>query len=420
MAKGGRTETTANMPAFQEKAIQQGIGQASDIAAYIDTPMPTYGPEVASFTPLENAAFQGTDMMAGAFGMPSTGGQSYMPQAQMYDGGIQGYSSRPMVEQMSEQFKYENPQLAEYRSTFGIDPVTGEVGSRALSNQAYALEMTPRGGGKQENEMGAGVDPTKTQVAPQGPANVPALQNTGTANNPYTQASMAQNAALGATATGLGYRPEAVNAIRAAGGMSAYQNPYEQAVVDKTLRDVGGAAQMGLNTLDAQASQAGAFGGSRHGVAMAEAAKGYQQQALDKVGALRQQGFNTALGASQFDVGNQMAAQQQNVANRLAGYQFRQGAANQLANLGQQSFNYGQQIQDRQLQQGAIQRGAMQQLIDRGQANFQNQYGAPQGLQTFLSAVYGAPNMVGQSQSFSPGLFNYMQLGAQMMPKGPF
>lgn len=148
MAKGGRTETTANMPAFQEKAIQQGIGQASDIAAYIDTPMPTYGPEVASFTPLENAAFQGTDMMAGAFGMPSTGGQSYMPQAQMYEGGIQGYSSRPLVDQMSEQFKYENPQLAEYRSTFGIDPVTGEVGSRALSNQAYALEMTPRGGGK--------------------------------------------------------------------------------------------------------------------------------------------------------------------------------------------------------------------------------------------------------------------------------
>ena len=148
MAKGGRTETTANMPAFQEKAIQQGIGQASDIAAYIDTPMPKYGPEVASFTPLENSAFQGTDMMAGAFGMPSTGGQSYMPQAQVYDGGIQGYSSRPMVEQMSEQFKYENPQLAEYRSTFGIDPVTGEVGSRALSNQAYALEMTPRGGGK--------------------------------------------------------------------------------------------------------------------------------------------------------------------------------------------------------------------------------------------------------------------------------
>lgn len=265
--------------------------------------------------------------------------------------------------------------------------------------------------------MGAGVDPTKTQVAPQGPANVPALQNTGAASNPYTQAATAQQTALGATATGLGYNPQAINAMTAAGGMAAYQNPYEQAVVNKTLQDVGAASQMGLNTLDAQASRAGAFGGSRHGIAMSEAAKGYQQQALDKVAQLRQQGFNTALGASQFDVGNQMAAQQQNVANTLAGYQFRQGAANQLANLGQQSFNYGQQIQDRQLEQGAIQRGAMQQLIDRGQQNFQEQYGAPQGLQTFLSAVYGAPNMVGQSQSFSPGLFNYMQLGAQMMPR---
>ena len=146
MAKGGRTETTANMPAFQEKAIQQGIGQASDIAAYIDTPMPTYGPEIASFTPLENAAFQGTDMMAGAFGMPSTGGQSYMPQAQMYEGGIQGYSARPMVDQMLQQFAYERPAQAEYRASFGIDPTTGEVGSRALESQPVELEMQGGGG----------------------------------------------------------------------------------------------------------------------------------------------------------------------------------------------------------------------------------------------------------------------------------
>ena len=73
--------------------------------------------------------------------------------------------------------------------------------------------------------------------------------------------------------------------------MANYQNPYDQAVVDRTLRDVGGAAQIGLNTLGAQADAAGAYGGSRHGIAMAEAAKGYQQQALDKVGALRQQGL---------------------------------------------------------------------------------------------------------------------------------
>ena len=100
--------------------------------------------------------------------------------------------------------------------------------------------------------------------------------------NPYQRASAANAAAVGTY----------MNPAAAAQQM---MNPYQQNVVNKTLRDVGGAAQIGLNTLDAQASQAGAFGGSRHGVAMAEAAKGYQQQALDAVGALNQQGYQQSI-----------------------------------------------------------------------------------------------------------------------------
>ena len=74
--------------------------------------------------------------------------------------------------------------------------------------------------------------------------------------NPYTQASGAQQAALARTGQGM-YQT-------AAPGMGAYANPYENQVVQASLRDVGGAAQMGLNQLDAQAGAAGAFGGSRH------------------------------------------------------------------------------------------------------------------------------------------------------------
>ena len=68
------------------------------------------------------------------------------------------------------------------------------------------------------------------------------------AANPYTQASMAQQGALGTYAN---------PAARA----QQMMNTYKQAVVDKTLSDVGGAAQIGLNTLDAQASQEGESGG---------------------------------------------------------------------------------------------------------------------------------------------------------------
>jgi len=87
-------------------------------------------------------------MMAGAFGMPTAGAQSYLPQAQTFEGGIQGYSARPMVEGMIDQFKAERPGQAEYRESFGLDPVTGEVGSRAPENQPVELEMQGGGGGK--------------------------------------------------------------------------------------------------------------------------------------------------------------------------------------------------------------------------------------------------------------------------------
>lgn len=222
--------------------------------------------------------------------------------------------------------------------------------------------------------MAGGANPAMTQAA----------------SNPYQQAAGAQQAAMGRVGQGM-YQT-------AAGGMGAYQNPYEQAVVDKTLRDVGGAAQIGLNTLGAQAQQARAFGGSRHGIAEAEALKGYQQQAMDKVAALRQQGFNTALGASQADLQRQL------------------GAAGQMAGLGQQSFGYGQAIQNQQMQQGAMQQQQMQNLINAAKQQYAGYAGQPnQAMNTFMSGISGMPNMGGQTSGYNPGLFNYLQLGASMM-----
>jgi len=148
MAKGGTTTQKPYVPRFAETAMQQGIGMATDLAPLQDTYTPLYGPQVAALSPLEQASMQGTDMMASAFGMPTTGGQSYLPQAQTYEGGIQGYSARPMVESMISQFREERPAQAEYRESFGIDPVTGEVGSRAPENQPVALELQGGRSGK--------------------------------------------------------------------------------------------------------------------------------------------------------------------------------------------------------------------------------------------------------------------------------
>lgn len=195
--------------------------------------------------------------------------------------------------------------------------------------------------------------------------------------NPYQRASGANLQALNTYA----------NPAAAAANM---MNPYNQQVVDATLRDVGSAALIGQNQLDAQAEAAGAFGGSRHGVAQAEALKGYQQQALDKVGALRQQGYNQAM------------------ANAFTAAQGLQGA-------GQQAFNMGNQLQQNQMAQGAMQQQMMQNLINMGKQQYAGFTGQPsQNLNTMLSAISAQPTMAGQERSFQPGLFNYLQLAAGM------
>lgn len=146
MAKGGTQQQEVTLPKFYETGLQQGLGMGRDIAAmgYV----PYYGPDVAAFSPLQQAAFQGTDVMASAFGMPTTGGQQYMPQAETFAGGVQGYSSAPIFEQAQQQLATNAPAQAQYLASFGIDPVTGAVGSRAPSQQPVALEMQGSGGGK--------------------------------------------------------------------------------------------------------------------------------------------------------------------------------------------------------------------------------------------------------------------------------
>lgn len=220
--------------------------------------------------------------------------------------------------------------------------------------------------------MAGGANPTMTQAA----------------SNPYQQAAGAQQAAMGRVGSGL--------TQTAVPGMAAYQNPYESQVVQQSLRDVGSAAQMGLGQLGARAEQAGAFGGSRHGIAEAELMKGYTQQAMDQAARLRQQGFQTALGASQADLSRQL------------------GAAGQLAGLGGQSFGYGQAIQQQQMAQGAMQQQQMQNLINAAKQQYAGYAGAPQqGLNTFTSAVYGMPNVSGQQKGYQPGVLDYMMAAGQ-------
>ena len=229
----------------------------------------------------------------------------------------------------------------------------------------------------------------------------------------FNQSAGAYNAALAGTAAAGAYRPQMVGTQAAVGGIGTYMNPYTQSVIDASMGDLERQRQMQQNQLGAQATQARAFGGSRQGVAEAETNRAFAQQGGQLAAQLRQQGFNTALGASQQDIANQMQAALANQQAGLAGAQFGLGAANQMSNLAGQGFGFGQQIGQQQMQQGTMQQGLMQSLIDAARSQYGGYTGAPMASLSAPMAALGAANMNQRSETSSqkPGLFNYLALG---------
>lgn len=99
--------------------------------------------------------------------------------------------------------------------------------------------------------------------------------------------------------------------------LSAYYNPYEQQVLDRSMNDLERQRQMALQQTAGQSLANRAFGGSRQAVRESLTNEAFAKQAADTAANLRYQGFNTALGAAQADL-----AQQQGLAQALgqAGY----------------------------------------------------------------------------------------------------
>lgn len=223
--------------------------------------------------------------------------------------------------------------------------------------------------------------------------------------NVFQQSAQGLTGAMQGAQAGMNFQPQQIKAQQAVGGIGAYMNPYTQQVIDRSMADLERTRQMQMNDLGAQATRAGAFGGSRQGVAEALTNQGFARQAGDLAAQLRAQGFNTALGAAQQDVATNMQAQLANQGAGLNAAQMRQGAAGLLGNLSQQGFNMGQAITGQQMQQGQMQQALNQALISAAQRQFQGFTGAPsQALQLPLAAV-SAANMGQQTstQQNNPG-----------------
>lgn len=124
--KGGSQTSTVKLPEWLEDAAQENLSRAKYAA---DTgPIQYRGPDVAAFNPMQQAAFQGTGQMAGAFGMAGGDltGMEGMPQPQEFAGGFQGYSSAPIYDEAMEAFKARAPGQYEHAMGMFVDPITGQ------------------------------------------------------------------------------------------------------------------------------------------------------------------------------------------------------------------------------------------------------------------------------------------------------
>ena len=181
----------------------------------------------------------------------------------------------------------------------------------------------------------------------------------------------------------------AAQAMQVAGGTlgniaqgGAY--PATQDFIQRTQDNMMRQQQMQQNQLDAQASQAGAFGGSRHGVAQGMMVDDYSRRMAD------------------------MAAQQ-----NLQAQQQAMRAATGLAGVGGQAFGMGQNVAQMTSAQGQFTRALQQQLADAAKQQYYGTTGFPlQGLGAMTSVLGSVPTNTTTTQS-SP--FNPMGLLAALI-----
>lgn len=145
--KGGSTTSSVEIPEYIERAAQENLNRAQAIGqmGYV----PYYGPDVAAFTPMQEAAMQNVASAAGAFGLAAPTGAAMIgvPQAQTFGSGIRGYSSAPLFEQAQAELAARRPAQKAYIDSFFIDPVTGAYGANAPALVDYTMFGTGGGAG---------------------------------------------------------------------------------------------------------------------------------------------------------------------------------------------------------------------------------------------------------------------------------
>jgi hypothetical protein len=245
----------------------------------------------------------------------------------------------------------------------------------------------------------AGFSPLQ-QMSFQGAANMQPSQQLGTGTDLATAAGIG---ALGTNYQGGRFS----GGTFGQGAADFYMNPYQQNVTDIGKREAARQSAIQGTQQQAQATQAGAFGGGRDAIMRAERERNLGQQMSD----IQAQGSNAAFTNAQqqfnADQARRMQAQQLGEQSRqygaglgMQGLQTALQGAGQLGQLGGQQFQQGMDINRLQSAYGGQMQQQAQRPLDMAYQDFQNQQNYPYKQLGFMSdMIRGLP--LGQQSTTS-------------------
>lgn len=211
----------------------------------------------------------------------------------------------------------------------------------------------------------AGFSPLQQQAQ----GNIANMQTAGQLN---TGTDMATMGGIGSLNAGQQYNQMATNP----GAVGQFMSPYMQNAVDwqkdQAIRD----DQVAQTSRNAQATNAGAFGGSRHAIMDSEA-----QRALgNRLSGIQAQGTQSA-----FD--NAMKSMQFGTQTGLQGYNQANQAAGTLGQIGQTEFGQNMGINQAQQQAGQQQQSLNQQGLTQNYQDFLKQQEYPYSQLSFYNSM---------------------------------
>ena len=167
-----------------------------------------------------------------------------------------------------------------------------------------------------------------------------------------------------------GTQAPTMSAGQVTGTAQQFMNPYQQNVVDTTMSELQRQNQMALNQVGQSAVGAGAFGGSRHGVAQGETNRGFADVAARTAAQLNQGGYNASMD-------NAMTVERANLGSQDANLNRQLQASNQMLDSGMARMERDMAYAGALGGSGSAQRDAEQARLDLRLGDFYEQQNHP-------------------------------------------